>query len=133
MRFWGTINKKEGGYDMLTEFGKICRKIRIDNNELLADMAKKLNVTASFLSAVENGRKSAPKEWLNAITESYELKKREQEELSRAIDNSVTQVKISLQDKENKDKDLVLEFARQFDNLKSEDKEKIFKILSNKK
>lgn len=118
---------------MLTEFGKICRKIRIDNNELLADMAKKLNVTASFLSAVENGRKSAPKEWLNAITESYELKKREQEELSRAIDNSVTQVKISLQDKENKDKDLVLAFARQFDNLKSEDKEKIFKILSNKK
>ena len=39
---------------MLTNFGKALRKLRIDNNELLKDMALKLEVTVSYLSAVEN-------------------------------------------------------------------------------
>ena len=42
---------------MLTSLGKFLRKLRIDNNELLKDMAQKLNVSVSFLSAVENGKK----------------------------------------------------------------------------
>ena len=42
---------------MLTSLGKFLRKIRIDNDEYLKDMADKLGVTVSFLSAVENGKK----------------------------------------------------------------------------
>ena len=42
---------------MLTNFGKALRKLRIDNNELLKDMALKLEVTVSYLSAVENGKR----------------------------------------------------------------------------
>lgn len=38
---------------MLTKFGKELRKIRIENDEILKDMADKLNVTAAYLSAVE--------------------------------------------------------------------------------
>ena len=33
----------------LTEFGKFLRKLRIDNEELLKDMAIKLNTTPAFL------------------------------------------------------------------------------------
>lgn len=118
---------------MLTEFGVICRKIRIDHNELLADMAKKLKVSASFLSAVENGIKNVPKDWLQIISNEYKPTTNEQKKLSKAIDNSVTQVKMSLTDKNNEDKNLILEFARKFDDLEAEDKEKIFKILCNTK
>ena len=37
----------------VTEFGKFSRKLRIENDELLRDMANKLGVTASYLSAEE--------------------------------------------------------------------------------
>ena len=33
---------------MVTELGKFLRKIRIDNNELLLDMAQTLNVSSAF-------------------------------------------------------------------------------------
>ena len=39
---------------MLTSLGKFLRKLRIDRGEILKDMADKLGVTVSFLSAVEN-------------------------------------------------------------------------------
>ena len=52
---------------MLTDFGKELRKIRIDNNEFLKDMANKLGVTVSYLSAVENGKRDIPDEWLDKI------------------------------------------------------------------
>ena len=47
----------------LTEFGKFSRKLRIDNGELLKDMAIKLNVTVSYLSAVEIGKRNIPEKW----------------------------------------------------------------------
>jgi len=41
---------------MITEFGRILRNIRMDCNELLKDMADKLNITSSYLSAIEHGK-----------------------------------------------------------------------------
>ena len=43
---------------MLTSFGKFCRKLRINNGELLYDMAEKLDVSSAFLSKVENGKRN---------------------------------------------------------------------------
>ena len=42
---------------MANNFGKFCRKLRIDRGEILADMAKKLGVSSAFLSKVETGGK----------------------------------------------------------------------------
>lgn len=47
---------------MLTEVGKFLRKVRIDHDEILKDMATKLGVSVSFLSVVENERKNIPDE-----------------------------------------------------------------------
>jgi transcriptional regulator with XRE-family HTH domain len=55
------IKKKEGGEIMITNFGKFCRRLRIDNGELLYDMAKKLGVSSAFMSSVENGKKNRQK------------------------------------------------------------------------
>ena len=65
----------------LTEFGKFLRKLRIDNGELLKDMAIKLNVTPPFLSMVETGRRSIPKKWEEEIEKIYSLSLKEKEEL----------------------------------------------------
>ncbi len=45
---------------MLTSFGKILHKLRIDDSKRLLDMAKKLDISVSFLSSAEIGRKSIP-------------------------------------------------------------------------
>lgn len=45
---------------MLNQFGKIIRKARIDTGETLSSMAKGLNKTVSFLSAIETGSKKIP-------------------------------------------------------------------------
>lgn len=65
----------------LTEFGKFLRKLRIDNGELLKDMAIKLNTTPAFLSMVETGRRSIPKKWEEEIEKSYSLNLEQKEEL----------------------------------------------------
>ena len=41
----------------ISPFGKEVRKLRIDSDLTLADMAEFMNVTPSYLSSVETGRK----------------------------------------------------------------------------
>jgi len=114
---------------MLTEFGKMCRKIRIDSNELLADMADKLGVSASFLSAVENGKRNVPEDWLGTIGEEYALSQDERKELRDAARDSVRQIKIQMKDLGAEDRDLVLSFARNFERLDRNDRDKILRLL----
>lgn len=45
---------------MATELGKTLRKIRIDRDELLKDMAEKLDMSPSMLSSIENGTRKPP-------------------------------------------------------------------------
>lgn len=117
---------------MLSEFGKFCRKLRIEKNELLINMAQKLNVKPSFLSAVEVGKKSIPEKWKDEIVEKYDLSQEQEEELVEAIENSVRQIKFDLtQNEENRD--LLLAFARKLDILDTNEKESILKILNKKK
>ena len=58
---------------MITPIGKFLRKLRIDTGEILKDMAEKLHVSPSFLSAVENGKKKMPSTW-NSTTFSFPQK-----------------------------------------------------------
>ena len=45
----------------VTNLGKKLRKIRIDNDEISSDMARKLEISVSYLSAIENGKRNIPK------------------------------------------------------------------------
>ncbi|WP_312887677.1 helix-turn-helix transcriptional regulator [Paenibacillus sp. 1182] len=67
---------------LLTDFGKFCRKLRIENNELLKDMALKLEVTPSYLSAVERGKRNLPKEWKDKLLSLYKLSPNQLKEFS---------------------------------------------------
>ena len=116
---------------MLSPFGKFCRRLRITNNELLLDMANKLGVSPSYLSSVEVGRKSIPEEWKKIIPELYELNAEEVIELEKCIDDSVRQIKISMDGRNESDRMFLLAFARKLDDLDLLEKEKILKILKN--
>lgn len=114
---------------MLTLFGKFVRKLRIDRNELLKDMAVKLGVASSYLSAVETGKRNVPHDWLEKITTLYQLNYEETQELKTAIESSQLSIKIDLKRASSKDKNLVMSFAREFKELDDEEKSKIWDIL----
>ncbi len=115
---------------MLTEFGKFCRKLRIDKGELLKDMAEILCVTPSYLSAVEVGKRNVPYEWGELLSDSYNLSELEIRELTKAIDNSQLNLKLDLNNFSVFEKDIALSFARNFKELTDTDKESIRNILS---
>ena len=58
---------------MVTEYGKLLRKIRIDHDEILKDMASKLEITAAYLSSIENGKRQIPINMTKTIVAKYKL------------------------------------------------------------
>lgn len=116
---------------MLTQFGKFCRKLRIDNGELLKDMANKLDVTSSYLSAVENGKRNVPQEWPAQIIDFYALNKEQQMELSLALQESKKELRIDISSYDNEDKQVMMALAREYKDLDPEFKETIKSILDS--
>lgn len=118
---------------MLSPFGKFCRKLRLERGELLLDMAKKLQVQSSYLSSVEVGRKSVPECWKDEIANLYNLNIDEKKDLEKAINESIRQIKINMENRSDKDRQFLLAFARKLDDLELSEKESILKILQNNK
>ena len=115
---------------MVTKFGKFCRKLRIDRGELLYDMASMLNVSTSFLSKVENGKKKPPIEWEQIIISKYGLSGKKLEDFQEAFFDAVNSDSIDISGMRTSDKELMLSFARKFDSL---DKIAIRKLLDSKR
>lgn len=114
----------------LSEFAKFVRKLRIDNDEYLSDMAAKLGVTISYLSSVEVGSKQIPKKWYDIIVKSYNLNDEMKAELKRAIIVSQPDIKIDLTKRFKQDKELIYKFVDRFDFLNDDDKNIINDIIS---
>lgn len=117
---------------MTTTFGKNLRKIRIDHDEVLKDMAKRLDVSSSFLSAVEVGKKNVPKNWCQLIAQLYNLSDEEFSSLKKSAAESVNTVKMNLYGTENKQRKAALVFARTFDSLSDDDANRIINFMSHK-
>ena len=63
----------------VTAFGKILRKRRIDSSEILGDMAKRLDVSAAYLSSIENGLREIPDSFVEKISKEYGLSEAEKQ------------------------------------------------------
>jgi transcriptional regulator with XRE-family HTH domain len=112
---------------MLTRFGKQLRKIRIESDQRLKDMADKLGVTVAYLSAVENGNRKVPDAWIPIIATEYCLDEHEEIELQQAAYENKKEIRISLED--NVKADLALSFARKFKNMTNDDLDKLQEFL----
>ena len=111
---------------MVNNFGKFCRKLRIDKNELLYDMAAKLGVSSAFLSKVENGKKKPPKEWRETLINSYELNEKEIQQLDQCMFEAQNYDSIDISYMNESDKMMMLSFARKFNSI---DKDKFKKFM----
>ncbi len=115
-----------------TKFGEIVRVLRVKHHEVMGDMAKMLGTSLPFLSAVENGKKNVPGEWVDKLVMHYDLSSAEREELEEAIEESKVQYKISPKNAGNIQRKTVLAFTRAFDEMDDETALKILELLSKK-
>lgn len=114
---------------MLTSIGRFLRKLRIDRGEILKDMAEKLDVTVSFLSAVENGKKHMPAAWNGKICTLYDLSEEQKGEFTTAIAEIEDAIEINLVGANLRRRELAVLFARCFKNIDDAQVEAIRKIL----
>lgn len=123
---------------MYTEFGKWLRTLRISIGIRLYDMSKDLNVSSSFISAIETGRKSIPLDFVEKIIKTYDLSNEQIEALKNTVkltrDNEL-RCKKSIQLKVDTSKSDVQEllycFARKADELTEEEKKAMWDILNS--
>lgn len=114
------------GNSKLSRFGVFCRKLRLENRELLYDMAEKLGVSSAFLSKVENGKGKPPAEWRHKIISLYRLDGEDVEELDAALYEAENRKSIDITNFSDENKALMWSFARKLDSL---DHEKLKQFL----
>lgn len=116
---------------MATALGKFLRRLRIDNDELLKNMADKLGVASSTLSSIENGRRNPPKGFIDKVREVYQLGIDQFADLEAAVLASRDEVKLRVKEMPDQDRELAVAFARRFENLSDADKKRIKEILND--
>ena len=120
---------------MITEFGKILRKIRIDCGEVLKDMADNLSssslrMSSAYLSAIEVGKRAIPDALIPALETVYELSDDIVEQLKRAADQSAKSIKLNLDGKADEKRNAALIFARNFESMDKATAENILKLFN---
>ncbi|MCJ8162321.1 helix-turn-helix domain-containing protein [Acinetobacter zhairhuonensis] len=94
----------------LTDFGKAIRKLRIDYDTNLNELATSIGVSSAFLSAVETGKKPISAELITKITNALGLSKVEENLLTHAASQSVDNVTVRTNSPE--EAEIALMFAR---------------------
>lgn len=118
----------------MTPFGKAVRKLRIDRDLLLKDMADELGVTPTFLSAVETGRKPIPAGWLDRVATILNLNMIERRELDEAAARSAQVVRIQVpQSTSDLGRSVAAMLARSFGDLDDDKMREIKEILDRRK
>lgn len=114
---------------MVNSFGKFCRKLRIDNGQLLADMARELGVSSAFLSKVENGGKKPPKAWRDQIISMYQLDEGQIAELDDCLFEAMNSNSIDLSGYSGENREMLLSFARKLDSMDARKKNQFRKLI----
>lgn len=117
---------------MYTKFGEFMRVLRIKHHEIMGDIADVLGVSLPFLSAVENGKRNVPADWVDKIVSHYNLSPEETQELLEAIEQSKTQMKIDLKSSDFFQRTAAMQFARSFDNMDEDTAKRIIELLEGK-
>lgn len=87
----------------LTSFGRFARKLRIERDMMLFEMAEALEVSPSFLSSVERGKKAIPTDWSQSFVEIFSLDEFQSRSLKRSIEQTVGLRKIFAESEEEAD------------------------------
>ncbi len=112
---------------MINDLGKMLRKIRIEKEERLLDMAEKIGVSVAFLSAIETGRKAPPLNVVDRIAAAYKMEKKQRTQLELVVSNSRSSFRLEPQS--SAAHDTVALLARRLNRLGPEEHKRIQAIL----
>ena len=68
----------------ISEYGEFLKHLRIDKREMLKNMADKLGIKSSYLSAIESGNREIPPALTELICSKYNLSDEECKKLHEA-------------------------------------------------
>ena len=115
----------------MTPFGKALRKLRIDQELLLGEMAERLRISASYLSQIETGKKPIPDGFVDKLHTAFRLSDVELRDVRHHAVISTNEFKIQLGDRANaSDKVLADALATEFARLSPDAKERIAKVIN---
>ena len=115
---------------MVTQLGKILRIIRINTGDSMRSMADKLDVSVSYLSAIENGKRNVPVNFEEKVVSKYNLSDKDKENLRNAIAQTAANVKVNITELSEKKKKLI--YALSKDELDDETIERLCEIIEKK-
>lgn len=112
---------------VLTPFGQVLRKLRIDKNLTLQELSALIDNTPAFISAVETGRKAIPDAFVLSVARAMDLTTLQIQTLRRAADRTRKEIRIDGLSGENRE--LVAAFARGMENYSPDELEKLKKLI----
>lgn len=101
-------------------------------DERLSDMAKKLGVSASYLSTVETEKRRMNDRLYDNIIQTYELDEQQAKELDQVRNFAAKKLNIPLEDVGDEKKEMMVKFLSNIDTLDEEDLKKIDLIIKSK-
>lgn len=115
----------------VTAFGKYLRKLRIERDLLLKDMADTLNISSAQLSAMELGNRAIQPEIGIKLASAYGLD--DMSEIGRLIDISQPSLKTDLKDANDTQREVMVMFARAFTDMSNDQLTAIQDIMNKVK
>ena len=117
----------------MTEIAKFLRKLRIDNEQSLSDMATKLEFSAAYLSAIENDKRKAPENLVDNLSKKYKLTEEQKLEFARIVAESSKKVVIDFNGFQNDYRseymDTAVMFAHDLSQMNRQQLEELKKYL----
>ncbi len=119
-----------------TSLAKFLRILRIQNDELLGDMAKKIGIMPSYLSSIEANRRPLTKVVRQRLVEAYGLNQADQEKLDTLIVEADRSLEVELSHVRDetllpKYVDTALLFAKDLSSLGGKELDAIQKLLKS--
>ena len=115
---------------MLTEFGKVMRIVRINTGDSMRDMAAKIGMSATYLSAIETGKRNVPADMEELLFSHYDFSEKDKKKIKDAIESSASHVKIDLTDMADKKKKLIYSITKS--DIDEETLDRLCEIIKNK-
>lgn len=109
------------------------KALRHENGkEKLSDMAHKLEVSASYLSTVENGKRVMHDKLFQNLVNLYQLSKTQAKELNILRNLEAKSISINTEKLDDERKDTVIQFLSSIDDLSSEEMRTIQHLINKK-
>lgn len=117
----------------ISEYGEFLKHLRINKHEMLKNMARKLGLNSSYLSAIESGNRDIPPDLTDKICTEYGLDEGQRKELKEAelnTDRKLVQIDMKKINENRLAKEVVLNFAGKAESLTDEQLSEIKAILN---